>query len=143
MTLVCFCCRKALSYSGPLQVVPDIDDENNESRQRSKATDHTDQASHSHIHQHPHPSHFHPYPTLSHPLLPPGLSELERKLLCIQSDFTEPPKVRTMAPRFLPRTESPSSTVTTVTRLNRDAQRLSPAELHWFQHMAQFRRQPR
>ena len=109
-----------MAYSGPLQVVPDIDDEENDSRSTSASTTRSNSSSSS--------------SNSNEQDAGPGLSNLEKKLLHLQSDMlTEPPKVRTVARR---RREL---TPTTVTRLNVDAQRLSAAEMHWYRHLAELR----
>ena len=107
-----------MAYSGPLQVVPDIDDEDIDSRSTSASTTRSNSSSSSSNEQD----------------AGSGLSDLEKKLLHLQSDMlTEQPKVRTVARR---RREL---TPTTVTRLNVDAQRLSAAEMHWYRHLAELR----
>lgn len=116
---------KAMAYSGPLQVVPDIDEELDDDDPATKSSGSSSND-----------NHLHPSP--NHSAFPPGMSELEKKLLYVQSDLlNEPTKVRTLACRR-PRREVEH---TTVTRLNRDAQRLSAAEMHWYRHLAEFRTQ--
>ena len=97
-----------MAYSGPLQVVPDIDDEDDD----SKANSGKDQG-----------------------VVPaPGTSDLEKKLLHLQSDMlTDQPKVRAVTRRRR------DVAHTMVTRLNTDAQRMSAVELHWYRHLAELR----
>ena len=112
-----------MAYSGPLQVVPDIDDEDNDSRPTSTSSTNTSSSSSSCSSS-----------NNSEHDVAPGLSDLEKKLLHLQSDMlTEAPKVLTVARR---RREL---TPTSVTRLNVDAQRLSAAEMHWYRHLAELR----
>ncbi|KAK7108000.1 serine/threonine-protein kinase 40-like [Littorina saxatilis] len=103
---------RAMAYSGPLQVVPDIDDEDNDYK-RSNSSDSTSSSA-------------------SDNAAAPGMSDLETKLLHLQSDMlSEAPKVRTITKR------KRELTPTTVTRLNTDAQRLSATEMHWYRHLAE------
>ncbi|XP_076444615.1 serine/threonine-protein kinase 40-like [Babylonia areolata] len=109
---------RALTCTGPLQVVPDIDDEDNEAKSDNTSTASSSSSSSS---------------GSKDSVSAPGMSELERKLLHLQSDMlTEPPKVRTATRRR-------QAAHTTVTRFNMDAQRLSAAELHWYRHLAELR----
>lgn len=94
---------KALAFSGPLQVVPDIDDEENVDK-----------------------------PSTSWPSQPDasaGNSDLERRLLRLQSDILyEPPKV----PKVVRRRRE--LTRTSLHRLNVDAAPLSSAEFRMYRH---------
>ncbi|KAL8586660.1 hypothetical protein ACOMHN_040168 [Nucella lapillus] len=115
---------RALTCTGPLQVVPDIDEDEDSDAESSSDTNTTNTANTANM----------ATSSSSKDAVPaPGMSDLERKLLHLQSDLlTEQPKVRTLTRR---RAGAP----TTVTRLNTDAQRLSAAELHWYRHLAELR----
>ncbi|KAK7503314.1 hypothetical protein BaRGS_00005579 [Batillaria attramentaria] len=95
---------RALAFSGPLQVVPDIDDEDNPNKPgKSRSSEHTP---------------------------PPGASDLEKRLLQLQSDILyEPKAARTVVRRRREPTQ------TTLHRLNVDAAPLSNAEYRMYRHL--------
>ena len=123
-----------MTYIGPLQVVPDIDQEKDKKESNNESSSTTTTPSTTLANSSPSPSSsssiLSPYP--------PHMTDLEKKLLHVQCDLVhESVKVRPLATRRQRRENQQM----TVTRLNRDAQRLSAAELHWYRRLAELRTQ--